>query len=64
MGSCRQETVKRDVYWTKPVLVGDWWKFCDIELQRASNGRQNLNPIPGEALPRSLLGVYHARSGV
>lgn len=27
MGSRKQDKVKRDVYWTKPVLVGDWRKL-------------------------------------
>ena len=64
MGSCKQDKVKRDVYWTKPVLVGDWRKWCETGSRRALNGKQKLNLIPGETWPRHLLGVYPAGNGV
>ena len=30
MGSCKQDKVKKDIYWAKLVLVGDWQKLCEI----------------------------------
>ena len=64
MGSCKQDKVKKDIYWAKLVLVGDWRKLCEIGSWRALSGKQNLNLIPSETWLRQLLGVYPTGNGV